>query len=264
MTIILKNNTGSDITIASLGALVAPSSGQVDVTTLVTEQEFNTAYDSEIRALVVASDITINDGASDLSLAESDDFVHLTSEPSLADHVADATNPHGVDGSQAAYTPNDGADWTDPDPVTVAEALDDIAIRVTAAETADCLLPVYWGASDVEDSTTAVTWQQKLRLSFTSEAADYLVTWFAEIASMHSGTQVDYQVEQDDTTTLSAGNTNPDGTASTGWGSVGGQAKVTLTAATHTFDLDYQSSTTGKQVKIRRGRIVAFKIEDVT
>ena len=67
ITIILKNNTGSDVTVNDLG-LVIPASSQVEANDLYSLHEI---YESDdLQTLVDAGTIVVNDGTNDLSIAD--------------------------------------------------------------------------------------------------------------------------------------------------------------------------------------------------
>ena len=65
-------------------------------------------------------------------------------------------------------------------------------------------LPIFYEESDGNSSTTGTGLTQKVKLTFTAEAADYLISYSAEGFSADSGTRVEMQLEQDDTTTLAS------------------------------------------------------------
>ena len=115
--------------------------------------------------------------------------------------------------------------------------------------------------SEGNSSTTGTSFVQKVKLTFTALASDYLISWYAEVNSTDSGTRVEVQVEQDDTTVLATTDWNPDESSGTGYGPQSGLAIVTLTAASHDFDIDFSSSQGGNSVQIRRARIVATQIQ---
>lgn len=54
-------------------------------------------------------------------------FLEEANNLSDVDNAATARTNLGIDASTTPYTPTTGADWTDPDPTTVEEALDDLA-----------------------------------------------------------------------------------------------------------------------------------------
>ncbi len=115
-------------------------------------------------------------------------------------------------------------------------------------------------ASEGNSTTTGLAFVEKVSLSFTAVASDYLVSWYAEVNSTDSGTRVEVQIEEDDTTVLAFTDWNPDDSDLVGYGPVSGFAIVTLSAGTVDFDMDFSSSQDGKTVQIRRSRITARRI----
>ena len=68
------------------------------------------------------------------------------------------------------------------------------------------------------------------------------------------------RIQEDDTTTLGETDTIPDVGDLVGFGNFSGCKIVTLSAASHDFDIDFASSQSGKLVQIRKARIKAVKI----
>lgn len=122
---------------------------------------------------------------------------------------------------------------------------------------------IFSAESDGDSSTTGTGFTQKVRLTFTAEAADYLIFYSAELRSSDSGTQVIAHLDQDDAGApfLADVDPIPDSGNTVGYGSFAGCKRVTLTAASHDFDIDFATSQAGKTVNIRRARIVAMKIQ---
>ncbi len=121
-------------------------------------------------------------------------------------------------------------------------------------------LTVFSNSSEGTSSTTGTSFTQKLRLTFTANASDYLIQWYCEGRSTDSGTRVEIRVDEDDTTTLASVDYQPDTGSSEGYGPNGGLVVRTLSAASHDFDLDFSSSQGGKEVRVRRARITATEI----
>lgn len=124
----------------------------------------------------------------------------------------------------------------------------------------DAIPTTFEANSDAESTTTAATFQEKLKLTFTpSEASDWDVDWSADVAANTANRDVNYQFQEDDLTTVNAGTIQPDPNNGGGYITVGGKFRTTLTAASHDFDIDFSSSNAGSTVKIRNARIVATK-----
>ena len=116
-----------------------------------------------------------------------------------------------------------------------------------------------WTASEGESGTTSTDWQQKLRLTVTPEVAgEYMILAHASLrCSDSSGLNASWcQLELDDTTQLGFGYYTGSAVADSQtimW--VG-----TLSAAAHTFDLDYTRAGTSATAYISNARIVARRI----
>lgn len=117
----------------------------------------------------------------------------------------------------------------------------------------------FYNESNGESSMTSTTLAQKLRLTFTAEAADYEIWYSAEISSDLANITVTVQLEEDDTTIIAL-HDHKAATGSPGFYGFSGHVKRTLTAASHNFDIDYNSSQNAKTVRIRRARIFAQKV----
>ena len=82
-TVIAKNSSGSDQTIEDLGITIADSSQY----TLSENFTFDAlAGSDDLRALVTAGDLVINDGSSDLSAADGVDYLTLSQAKDIADN----------------------------------------------------------------------------------------------------------------------------------------------------------------------------------
>jgi len=112
-----------------------------------------------------------------------------------------------------------------------------------------------YAASETESATTSATWQNKTTLTFTAEAADYLIMWYSEFydaggpfsdgdARIYNNTDaVEYGFSG-----LNSGSYKP----------FSGMIKVTLTAGSKTIYLQWLANT--NTAYIRRARIWAVKI----
>jgi len=119
---------------------------------------------------------------------------------------------------------------------------------------------INYNDDDTTSSTTGTGWVNKLSLTFTAVAADYLIHWAAEVFASDSGTRVKTRIQRDDTETLGETELHSDTSSSIGWGTISGIKKLTLASGSRTFDIDYASSLSGKSVSVRRVRIYATKL----
>lgn len=113
---------------------------------------------------------------------------------------------------------------------------------------------------DAESSRTGISYQNKASLTFTSLASDYLIFWSAEISTSFNNTRVKVQITKNTSIICNEIDPIPDGTGGNGWGVVSAAFRTTLTAASHTFDMNYATSVNNKTVSIRRARIYAMKV----
>ena len=107
-------------------------------------------------------------------------------------------------------------------------------------------------------STTGTGFLEAVKLTFTAEAADYLIWYSAELRSTHSQARVNVKVEVDGATILAENNEIPN--PLDGYGTFSGCEVVTLTAASHDIAIDFSSSQIGKDVHVRRASLVAMKV----
>ncbi len=117
----------------------------------------------------------------------------------------------------------------------------------------------FYNNDDSESTTTGTVFIQKLRLTFTALATDYDITWSCDISQDTAGEEVKYQFQEDDTTTLNAGEIQSDTNDGASFTTVGGTVRRTLTAASHDFDIDFSSTTGGNTARIRNARILAIQ-----
>jgi hypothetical protein len=133
---------------------------------------------------------------------------------------------------------------------TIQDILDSASVGTVAG---------FYNPSDGESSMSSTTFAQKLKLTFTAEAADYEIWYSAEVSSDNNNIKVEVQCVEDDTTTIGTADHEAN-SGSSGFLTFSGHVKRTLTAASHDFDIDYRTSTNGKTVRIRRARIFAQKV----
>lgn len=183
------------------------------------------------------------------------------------DHDVRTDNPHGTDlgnlgaGTLAELntavtdaTLDDSSAARPPISHTHVEAdITDLRVFGTHYQSAE---------QDAEASTTATAYQE--RVTFTTPslpAGDYRVGFAAEVTTSDPAKGVAVQVELDDTTVLNEVMHDHSGIYSDGvWYGVSGFKKVPLTAAAHTFDLDFKSLTAAKTAYIRKARLEFWRV----
>lgn len=163
---------------------------------------------------------------------------------------ANSGNIDARDSGDAAYVNVRG-----DDPV-----IDDDLVTLRYFDSNAGAVPVDFNASESTSQTTSTTYTLKVNLNFTADAADYIIWWYVEDYTSHSPTRVDIRVELDNTTTLGLVDDSPDSKKTTGFSAISGYQKVTLTAGSHDVDMDFASTKSGKVVRVRRARLVAFKV----
>lgn len=147
--------------------------------------------------------------------------------------------------------PADGASGE----VLITDGAGNLAMGIPSA------FPIFeYAESDGISATTSTTPQEKLSLTFTAVAGDYMIQMTAEIQTTDSGTRVECRVQVDDTTDLMDIDDGPDSSQTIGYGSIAMLKKVTLTAASHDIDLDFNSSESGKIVRIKNARIYVTRL----
>ena len=110
--------------------------------------------------------------------------------------------------------------------------------------------------NDPESSTTSKSYKRKSRLTFTSKAGDYLITYSAEVRNTNRKGKCKINVLLDSTElNKSSGNPDPIGAE---YCVVSGSSVKTLTAGSHDIDISY--ATTKGACFIRRARIQAMEI----
>jgi len=112
-----------------------------------------------------------------------------------------------------------------------------------------------------ESSTTAAAYQQKLRLTTpVIPACDYHVEVVYNYSSDDENAAMDFQLEVDDTTQVfTAQPVQKKKLADGVYNSASAFARVTLTNAAHTIDLDY-ANTTAKTTYIKNAKIIIWQV----
>jgi len=112
-------------------------------------------------------------------------------------------------------------------------------------------------ASDSESNTTSTNWVNKATMTFTPNTADdWVILGFAEFKESTTSYRDQIQLTVDGTV-IQASDVAPK--ATTDYQSFSGLKLVNLSAASHTFNIDYKTSNASGTAYIRRARIVAVK-----
>lgn len=120
--------------------------------------------------------------------------------------------------------------------------------------------PTHFVNSSSTTLTTSNIFTEKVSLTFDADDADYLIQYTAEETSSDSGTTVVNRVQIDDAQTIHESDWHPDTSNSIGYGTMSGFTIINFTGGSHTIDLDFASGQDGKEVSVRRARIMATKV----
>jgi hypothetical protein len=233
MSKILKNTTGSDIKITTLGLTIEASS---QITVEVVDYVSLASPDAigEVTPFINSGDIVVNDGVCDLP---SVDGIRFLSFPDIAFDVEFYSEPNRSNGFSS---------------MNVQDAIEEANIFGSEYHYAESL---------TESSTTVGSYQEKLKLTTGSiPAGDYKITWSAEVKT--SDKDMRYQCQLDDTIKINVGDHSDwdDGvTDDSYYIPVGGFAKVTLTSGVHTIDIDYHDQG-GGTAYIEEARIEIYRV----
>jgi len=120
----------------------------------------------------------------------------------------------------------------------------------------------HYAESNTVSSTMQTTWQDKVTLTFTSVADAYLIMASAELRGSSGLYDMEAQLTIDGTSYANL-DTRPDETAEDLYSHHFVTFKaINLTAASHTFKIQYRSSSGFGTCSIKNARIVAFRIFD--
>lgn len=139
--------------------------------------------------------------------------------------------------------------------VDVQTAIDEVLASVTG------LTLVAEASSEAESTNGTTGFVQKLKLTDTFTADDHIIYWSFETTIDSTGKSVDAQIQLDDSVDL-ANDTADISNVANAYQQKSGFIKTTLTAASHDIDIDFRvnPSTSGATSKIRRARIVVYKV----
>jgi hypothetical protein len=118
----------------------------------------------------------------------------------------------------------------------------------------------YFVAEDVtQTDTTNTSYVRKLRLTASgAQAGNYRIDYYSEWLHSKTSTTFSYKVDIDDTTTIHETSFAPANALS--WYTISGFDYYTLASGTHTFDIEFLSSSTGSTSSIKNARIEVWRI----
>jgi hypothetical protein len=119
----------------------------------------------------------------------------------------------------------------------------------------------FFAASDGETSTTATAWRPKATLSFApADAGDWIVLAFAEYRGSSTSRGVRVRMTQDGSTQSEVVS---EPKASSDYMSFTAVTVTALSAAMHTFEVDFCTTSAAATARIRNARIVAIRRADL-
>ena len=115
-----------------------------------------------------------------------------------------------------------------------------------------------YGDSESESSTTSTTYQQKLRISPTIESGTYILLWSYEWQYKDGSFRFKGRIQIDDSSEIMNHEEQP--TTVSSWAPASGFKRLSLDSGTYNIDLDFCSSKSGKEAKIRRVRLEFWRV----
>jgi hypothetical protein len=116
-------------------------------------------------------------------------------------------------------------------------------------------ITVEYAESEALSTTTATTYQQKLRLTTSAlPAGTYYLSWYAEICNTNNDKEMSARVEQDDTIELALCRNSSKIVSNDPFHTFSGIKQVSLNGV-HTFDIDYLADSETAQIQRARLKI---------
>jgi len=235
--VFVKNITASGIQIPDLSGIYIEAYSEKDLREYFSLDDIDFSLD--LREAIEAGLVVLNDGEQDLTLEESLD---ISAVPTFYDVPADLIDlrdtPDGYDVDKFLKSTASGTEW----------------VTISGIDVEDGVHIIEHGDSEPESTTTNTNYTQKLRLNTSVvPAGDYLVMWYYEWQYKHGGFYFKSQIQIDDTTDLMEQHEQPSSVNS--WHPISGFKREALTEGSHYIDLDYCSSKSGKEAKIRNVRL---------
>ena len=114
-------------------------------------------------------------------------------------------------------------------------------------------------SSDVQADTSLTSFQQKHRLTpSTLVSGTYIIVWSCELRASSANREVYLQAMLDGATVIALGDYRP--TQANLWLPVSGIYTTSLSASTHTVDLNWCAAVTSYAASIRRARIALWRV----
>jgi len=246
---ILKNTTGSPISISDTGATLPAS----PATYTIPETDYLLwAASTDITSPVTVGDVNVNDGTSDLSVANGLDLLKQGEANALwnANKINGITvdNTDIANGKILKYNSTSG---------NLEYEVDETSASVFGTE--------YNTNSSLGSSTTSsTTFQEKLSLVISPAipAGDYFIGWNFEYQLNNDRSKCEFRIQIDNTTKVLATDPRSGQDDTDGYRHVGGYRSFSLTNATHTIDLDYRrlNSDNNGSVTIREAVLMLWRI----
>jgi len=136
---------------------------------------------------------------------------------------------------------------------------DETGLEYTSLGAVSGIVAIAYAEDDIQSSTTSKPYQQKLSLTTLSLPADnYLIMWNYEWQYKHGNFKFKARVQVDNSDTIMEQCEEP--TDKHSWCPTSGFKQMTLSSGIHYIDLDYCSSKSGKEAKIRRARLELWRV----
>lgn len=124
------------------------------------------------------------------------------------------------------------------------------------------LSQIYYSSVDAGQSRTSTSFLTRVSLTFPAKAEKWLIAYSSEVRSSDGATRVNIRLRENGTV-IAQNDYNPDAGTLLGYGPFTGTVLRTgLADADVTYDIQYATSLDGKQVNIRRARIIAIRVTE--
>lgn len=135
--------------------------------------------------------------------------------------------------------------------------------KITDMLSGGSLPHVQYNDSDGESSTTSTGYQQKLRLTATTDSSFYMLFWSAEVKCERYTRPMSVRIQVNDSTTVQEVGYDPiTFDVYSDFAPASGFVRLSLSAGTTNIDMDYRSLVNGETARIRKARLALMKVTD--
>jgi len=120
--------------------------------------------------------------------------------------------------------------------------------------------------SEPISTTTSTDFQEKLNLTVdtstvtTGTLDQYRLIWYYEWGYSSAAAEFNSRIQIDDVDTVGEINWRPAATDETTYAASSGYIDMTLSSGTHSFDIDYRSTSAGKTARIQKARLSLSRV----